>query len=76
MNYNSEHELLRKFELDPNLLQKIGGLEQWGLEKYRRISRVQNEEIKEEKMMKEKKESWSKKMLEHRGRCYLKGGRM
>ena len=25
-------------------------------------------------MIKEKKESWSKKMLEHQGQCYLKGG--
>jgi len=46
LNYNYEHELLRKIELDPNLLQKIAGLERWGLEKYQRISSVHNEEIK------------------------------
>ena len=39
----------RKIELDPNLLQKIAGPEWWGLEKYRRISRVQNEEMKRRK---------------------------
>ena len=31
------------------MLQKIAGPERWGLEKYRRISRVQNEEMKRRK---------------------------
>ena len=39
----------RKIELDPIFLQKIAGPERWGLEKYRRISRVQNEEMKRRK---------------------------
>ena len=50
LNYNFEHELLNKHcGLDPNLVQGNVGPERWGLEKDRRISRVQNEEIKRRK---------------------------
>ena len=55
------------FWLDPNLVQVIAGLEWWGLEKYQRISKVQNEEMKEEKMIQDTREMVEGQ--EHRGRC-------
>ena len=32
LNYNFEHEVLKKIGLDPNLLHGVAGPEQWGLE--------------------------------------------
>ena len=55
-----EHELLRKFWLDPNLLQVIAGLEWWGLEQYEKD--LQGSEWRDEKKKRwlRIREKWSK----------------